>query len=418
VLVVNVSKAHSEEVIAANCQLVTDICARLGNLRPVPGLDGAYLASAGTWDVLLVDRCAEPGRLPAGQGVGLARRIGCDLALRLMARGDVLGPWIHTTDADAQLPVNYFESLGEHPGQQPRVLGIPGDQRSLSAYIYPYWHLPTGEPLQDQAIGHYEMYLRHYSLGLWAAGSAWGFPTIGSTLCIHARAYAAVRGMPKRLAGEDFHILAKLAKVGPVAVLEGAPIQLSGRPSTRAPFGTGSGSLVLREQLRQGGRPQLPNPEAFVALAHWHQQLNGALLEHRSVNRLRQGVQAGPHGGLVDRAVEMLGSYDALAKALSGGLSRDVIQTRIHTWFDALKTLRWMHAVRDMGLADVDWERALRGLVANVGKQWCSQPPSAGSCMGRWRVWLARNEGVRESPWARGTWSVTADLDASGTALA
>ncbi|MGB1016980.1 MAG: hypothetical protein ACPG4T_22775, partial [Nannocystaceae bacterium] len=401
VLVVNASKAHDAEVVAANSQLVTELCARLDNLRPVPGLDAAYLGSAGAWDVLIIDRCAGLRRLPAGEGVGLARRIGCDVALRLVARGDVEGPWIHTTDADAQLPPSYFDPLDEHPRQQhPRVLGMPGDRRTFSACIYPYWHLPTGASLQDQAIGHYEIYLRHYSLGLWAAGSPWGFPTIGSTLCIHARAYAAVRGMPRRLAGEDFHILAKLAKVGPVAVLEGAAIQLSGRPSTRAPFGTGSGALALGEKLRTGIQPQLPNPAAFVALAHWQKLLRGAVLEHRSVTCLRQDVLAGPHGGVVDRVVEGLGGYSALAKALSDGLRRDVVQTRIHTWFDALKTLRWMHAVRDAGLADVDWDVAVRGLVARCEAPWCAQAP-AGSSVDAWRVWLARNEGVRDRPWDR-----------------
>ena len=51
--------------------------------------------------VLVVDRSTAP--LPPKQGVGLARKIGADIALALMAAGKLPVTWIHSTDADVTL---------------------------------------------------------------------------------------------------------------------------------------------------------------------------------------------------------------------------------------------------------------------------------------------------------------------------
>src|SRR5690606_30938313 len=49
--------------------------------------------------------------LPPGQGVGLARKIGCDVAAALIANGQVQDEMIRTTDADVEVPKNYFDPL-------------------------------------------------------------------------------------------------------------------------------------------------------------------------------------------------------------------------------------------------------------------------------------------------------------------
>ena len=58
--------------------------------------------------VLIVDRYTKP--IPAEQGVGLARKIGADLAVELSIRGAIASSWIHSSDADAYLPSNYFSA--------------------------------------------------------------------------------------------------------------------------------------------------------------------------------------------------------------------------------------------------------------------------------------------------------------------
>ncbi len=46
--------------------------------------------------------------LPSEQGVGLARKLGSDIAVALIQKGIIANDWIHSTDADAHLPVDYF----------------------------------------------------------------------------------------------------------------------------------------------------------------------------------------------------------------------------------------------------------------------------------------------------------------------
>jgi hypothetical protein len=114
-------------------------------------LSGGYL--------LLVDR-AMPGHfLPAGQGVGLARKIGNDIALWIRDLRRLGSPWLHNTDADAMLPPDYFE--------QPEGL----DPEAAGAALYFFEHRFDPDPDLALAGRLYEISLRYYVLGLAWAGS-------------------------------------------------------------------------------------------------------------------------------------------------------------------------------------------------------------------------------------------------------
>ena len=181
--------------------------------------------------IVVIDRSAPGQRLPARQGVGLARKIGADFALALWARGGAESPWIHCTDADVRLPGDNFDRATETLSANRR----PDSRRGPAALVYDFRHAIDDTRDAGKAILEYEIFLRYYVLGLRSAGSVHAYHTIGSTLAVDARAYAQVRGFPKREAAEDFHLLAKLAKVGPVEPLRGEPIVLSGRESERVP---------------------------------------------------------------------------------------------------------------------------------------------------------------------------------------
>ncbi len=58
------------------------------------------ITAAGYAYVIVVDRVSAPWRLNPKQGVGLARKIGTDLALALIEQGRIHSPWILQTDAD------------------------------------------------------------------------------------------------------------------------------------------------------------------------------------------------------------------------------------------------------------------------------------------------------------------------------
>ena len=182
-------------------------------------------------DLLIIDRYSESKRLPPKQGVGLARKIGCDIVVSLHRAGSYLGNWISSTDADATLPANYFSVQDRHKG--------------AAAITYPFIHEPVSGFERPMAL--YELSLHHYVLGLHWADSPYAYHTIGSCIAVSIAAYVSSRGFPKRLAGEDFYLLNKVTKLGLIHRAAGPPVRLEGRPSQRVPFGTGPAIRNIRD---------------------------------------------------------------------------------------------------------------------------------------------------------------------------
>ncbi|HEX2878575.1 MAG TPA: hypothetical protein VHO25_03455, partial [Polyangiaceae bacterium] len=329
-------------IVVVNANADSDAAVRRSNerlLTALRGYDGAAATSVGAGTelvpfesatLLLVD-CSSSGReLPTKQGVGLARKIGCDLALGLWRDGVVNSPWLFSSDADVTLPPNYFDA---------DALA----HATAGALLFDFEHQPSGDAELDRATLEYELYLRYYTLGLAWAGSPYAFHTLGSCLAVRAEAYAAVRGFPKREAGEDFHLLSKVAKVAVVQTLHRQKIGIASRRSLRAPFGTGArvATLLAGEAL------EFHDPRLFDLLK--------AVLDAQ-----RRWVQAPTAGfelsvkdeGVRDLWGECLAVLDELGldQALShaaqiGGDSADRL-LHLHTWFDALKTLRLLRAVQ------------------------------------------------------------------------
>ena len=138
--------------------------------------------------------------LPQKQGVGQARKIGCDIALKLISEKIIKSPFIHTTDADVKLPTDYFDRANNL------------NSKEIGALVYNFKHnLEELDSNHRAAMLAYENYLHSYVACLKECASPYAFHTVGSTLAFQAEAYAQVRGMPKKSAGEDFYILNKIA---------------------------------------------------------------------------------------------------------------------------------------------------------------------------------------------------------------
>ena len=261
-----------------------------------------------THPLLLVDRVRAP--LPAKQGVGGARRIGMDLGLALSERQVSSARILHTTDADARLPAAYFQA---------------GAANGL--LLYPFRHASDHAPTLQRARA-YEAHMHHYRQGLQQAGSPYGFTALGSCMAVCMDTYVKVRGMPRRDGGEDFHFANKAAKVADVHTLRGPTIQLSARTSHRVPFGTGP---TLDRMGDNPGDFLTYSPESFTGL----KQL------------LTTFEQPSPLTGWVGAACEQLGVQAAISR-LSAQYPEEKRARALHTWFDGLKTLRFIHLARDV----------------------------------------------------------------------
>ena len=278
--------------------------------------------------LLVINRCQPGGYIPERQGVGLARKIGADIALKLINEGVIQNPIIHSTDADARLPKNYFSQTQ------------PSD---AAGWVYAYRHrLPAPDHLKT-AMRLYELKLSHFTGGLRWAGSRFDHASLGSIIAINAAAYAQVRGFPKRATGEDFYLLNKLAKVGPIIRLQGTRVELSPRLSERVPIGTGTG---VRALINQNFRKTalFYNPKTFSHL----QSLLAALAKAETTDALE--AISNPKIQSYFTSSNCLSTFRKLEANVG---HKNHYQRALLNWFDGFQQLKFLHHLRDLDLPDV-----------------------------------------------------------------
>jgi hypothetical protein len=350
VVVVNARADSPPEVHEANRAALEEVARVFAPSRTVSTDPAARLFDHPHGRLLVIDRSA-PGRfLPAGQGIGLARKIGCDLVLRLRAADRIASHWIHATDADTVLPGDYFE----------QIAGI--DATSTAAAIYFFEHRFSEDESLARAGRLYEISLRYQTLGLAWAGSPYAYQSMGSCLAIRASAYAQVRGFPKKKEIEDFTILNDLAKIGAIERLAGSPIRLAGRISTRVPTSTGQALSVLVGTRGVEKSFRLHHPLVYAHLAAWIRVL-GAIARRGS--DLSAPLSALPRenpffrAGLLEEALGDMGAFAAVRAAFRKPGNEVTVLRRLHSSFDAFSTRALLDALGDGGIASLPYREAL-----------------------------------------------------------
>lgn len=273
--------------------------------------------------ILLVDRSTDQTGFNPKQGVGLARKLAADIALKWHIQGRIKSEWINMTDADALLPQNYFTALN-------------GTHITTPAVVYPFRHSPAQTPEEQMALDLYELKLHHYVAGLIRAKSPYAHHSIGSCMAIRADAYAQVRGIPKRAAGEDFYLLNKTNKLGKVetATLD-STIVLSPRRSNRTPFGTGQGVNTLSNQTDPLKAKIFYPPDVFDSLRCVLDKIEAGA---QTFEALTVGLPDEACNALVNLGIE-----SALAHCQTHGPTPQKFQRQLHQWFDGFRTLKFIH---------------------------------------------------------------------------
>lgn len=294
---------------------------------------------------------SSPGlELPTDKGgVGMARKLGFDLALPLLdyRSGD---PVLAALDADTLVRPDYLPALERHFGS-----------KRAGGAVIPFSHQPGRTPGEEEAIRRYELYLRSYVLGLSVAGSPYAFHTVGSAMACAAHAYAAIGGMNTRVAAEDFYFLQQLRKTVGVTQVAGTVVHPSARSSHRVPFGTGRS--VSRLLAGERDAVLFYRTECFEILGEWL-----ALAES-------EPDQTGER--LLDRAG---GISPSLAEYLAGirfpgnweklrenSRDRAALNSAFHGWFDGLRTMRLIHHLSAGPLPRAEAADTLPGLLARAG---------------------------------------------------
>ena len=166
-----------------------DIAQNEQTLRALDGWDQDSLPVA--W----ID-ASSPGReLSVKDGVGMARKIGLDQGLRILAEQDRLTAPLVSLDGDSRVDARYLSVL--HRFFEPPA--------SRWACVLPYAHPVEGSDAERAAILSYELYLRYHALHLAWSGSPYAHHTIGSTMACTAEAYATVIGRSPTATYIDFN---------------------------------------------------------------------------------------------------------------------------------------------------------------------------------------------------------------------
>lgn len=288
--------------------------------------------------ILVIDKYSQQ-QIPAKQGVGLARKIAADIACALYQQQQLLSPWLHCTDADVTLPKNYFK----HGHSDTKT----------AALLYPFKHQCRAGHA-GLAMALYEQRLHYYVQALRWAGSPYAYHTIGSLLVINIEHYAKVRGFPKRSAGEDFHLLNKLAKTGNIHALKQPVLSITDRDSDRVPFGTGPAVIKLQQSPQIEQQPLFESPKAIAQLKHvlylfndlWHCQNSDKAWQHLQAQCQTPTV----------KALTALSMIKALNHAFKQAKNEAQFLKQLHTHFDALRVLQFLHLLRGTGFKDVSWQ--------------------------------------------------------------
>ena len=188
-------------------------------------------------------------------GVGLARKIGMDLAVQhFFSTGNERGV-IVSLDADCTISKNFLTSIYHAFLHNNR----------LNATVHAFFHRVEVENASlERAVRQYEDYLRYFRAMLQFVGFPWYYHTIGSAFAVKADAYVRVGGMGRQQGGEDFYFLQQVFALGEIAELHDVWVYPLARFSDRVPFGTGP---ALQKILNDpDDQLKAYSPDAFEAL--------------------------------------------------------------------------------------------------------------------------------------------------------
>lgn len=289
-------------------------------------------------------------------GVGLARKIAMDEALRRLAAVGREGNPVACLDADSGCDPDYLVALHEHFQRHPRTPGC-------SVY---FEHPLAGPELPRiyEAICRYEMHLRYYVQALQWCGLPHAFHTVGSSMAVRARVYREQGGMNRRQAGEDFYFLHKVIPLGHFTTLNSTRVIPSPRVSHRVPFGTGR---AVGDYLASGRMDTYPF-QAFIDLKAWLEQME-AWFRGRGEPEPPASVSG------------FLGTQDfpaALEEMRRNTTTPESLRHRFFRWFDGFRTMKFVHFARDHHFGTGRIEEEVAKFSKHIGVELGSASPSAG----------------------------------------
>ena len=312
---------------------------------------------------------------PRHAGVGQARKIGMDEALRRLAEvGQAKDGLIVCFDADCRCSANYFTGIESHFTARPTAPGCSIHfEHPLDANEWTALGFGGDAPSQGEfdGIAAYELHLRYHVRAQKFIGFPYGFHTIGSAMAVRAWAYVKQGGMNRRQAGEDFYFLQKISWLGPVTELANVTVHPSPRLSDRVPFGTGRavGGFVSNGRLTT-------YPLQAYRDAQW---LLG------QAEALRETGQ--PSGDPPEAMARFLGDdfcSEVVPELRANSGDRAAFRKRFLHWFNAFRLMKFLNVARDEVYGPAAVEVAAVELLGQM-KHPLTEPGDAAALLRRYR---------------------------------
>lgn len=263
-------------------------------------------------------------------GVGLARKIGMDEALRRFNSISNSKGIIVSFDADCTCDNNYLSEIEKHFETYPKT-------DACSIY---FEHPISGDDFENHiyfGIIQYEIYLRYYYQALKYIKFPYYYFTVGSSFAVNCVTYAKQSGMNKKLAGEDFYFLQKIIPLGNFTELNSTKVIPSPRPSDRVPFGTGA---TIQKWISNNNENYLTyNIQSFIELKLFFENID--LLWKSKTENIEAFEKKIPDSIL--KFLHQNDFYKNLEEINLNSTSLESFRKRFFNWFNAFKVLKCLN---------------------------------------------------------------------------
>jgi len=303
-----------------------------------------------------VQRIVAPALPRKWAGVGWARKIGMDHAVRQLINNNYPNGIIVSFDADSTVLPNYLQAIETAFCENPLFnfftvyFEHPYDGHQLSASV-------------REGIIRYELHMRYYRNAMQWSGYPHAIHTVGSSFALKASAYAKQGGMNRRKAGEDFYFLHKLVLLGQYGHINSTTVFPAARQSDRVPFGTGAaikkwseGSSELRStyslEAFNNLKPLFQNATQF-----WHMEPAEVIL-----------VFAGLHPTLQSFCATTQ-TIDEILELRNNCSNTKVFEKRIFHLLNAFWILKYLNFAHETYYTRVSLETEPVILLQNLGIQ-------------------------------------------------
>ncbi len=286
-------------------------------------------------------------------GVGLARKIVMDEAIRRLLRSGNMEGIVVGLDADTTCDPNYLLEIETYFKTHPEANG---------ANIYFEHPLkPDTEDKKNIGIASYELHLRYMVHALRYSKFPYAFHTVGSCLAVRGSVYVKQGGMNRRKAGEDFYFLQKIIPLGDFGEINTTRIIPSGRESNRVPFGTGKAMMNWSKSGEKVFKTY--NPEIYNELFHL---FSGIDYLFNSKNSELEGYYR-EFGPCMKKFIGLSDWTGKIKRIQTESTSLKTFRYRFFQWMNGLSTLKFIHYARDTKYRNVPVIEAYHWMIKQIG---------------------------------------------------